>query len=189
MAKHMVRNVSKVDYMHMTDDEIREVYRLGDLKSEYECTCFDMDGDEYVCYRDLDGNSDDRGYAVYLKSSGHLLCLLADAGNALEGYEDCEYGVKRSELYRQIALLAGWPEYVHEFKRALTWRELIDEMMTIPKEFLDTVAYVYRPDGGGMLAAVRAVSPWCVKYDGTIPGPDDECENCFFIDNSFKDEE
>lgn len=189
MAKHVVNNVSEVNYMAMSDGELSKVYRLSDLKSQYVCTSFDQEGDRYVCFRDLDGNSDDRGYAVYLKSSGRLLCLLVDAGSALEGYEDFEYGAERDELYRQIAILAGWPESMSELRLGLTWRQFIAKLNDFPKEFLDTPAYVWRPDGGGMLATVRGVMPWFERYDGTVPGPGGEDDNCYFIDNGFPDEE
>lgn len=189
MTQHKVTNVAKINYMSMSEEELAEVYRLKDLRFENECTAFDADGDEYVCLRDLDGNTDDRGYAVYLKSTGDLRCLVADAPNALDGYEDCEYGDKRSELYRQIALLAGWPEHLDELNHQLTWRQLLDEISKMPKEFLDTTAYVYRPDGGGTLAAVRRVMPWLINLNGTIPGPHEEGDNRFFIDNAFDGEE
>lgn len=186
-TKYMVRRAVEVKYMDMTDEEISEVFRLNELKSQYECTSFDEEGDRYVCYRNLDNpdNVDDTGYAVYLKSSGHLLCLLADAGNALEGYEDCEYGAKRSKLYRQIALLAGWPEYAFELKRTLTWRELIDEMKLIPMEFLDTTAYVWDSHRES-LEPVTGLKPWEFFLDGSIPGPDVD-DNCFYIDTFTKE--
>ena len=186
MAKRKVTNVVEVNYRSMTDKELADVYRLDALKSEWECTSFDAENDYYVCLQDVDDTTDDRGYAVYLKSTGDLLCLVADCGTALEGFEDTDYGCERNELYRQIALLAGWPANMSELRLGMTWRRLITEMVTIPQEFLDTPAYVWRPDG---LAPVLGVDPWCRRCDGTVPGPGGEDDNVYYIDNGFPNEE
>lgn len=190
MAKRKVTKAVEIDYRNMTDKQLSDVYRLDVLKSEWSCTCFDAEDDYYVCLQDVEDTTDDRGYAVYLKSTGDLLCLVADCGTALDGYEDTDYGVERNELYKQIALLAGWPESMYDLKVGMTWRQLIVEMLKVPTEFLDTPAYAWRPDGGGTLAAVRGVRPWYVRYcDGTVPGPGGEDDNVYYIDNGFPNEE
>lgn len=188
MAKHKVERVVEIKYTEMTDEEVRGIYGLRDLLHEWSCTSFD-EGDGFVCLKDPTNPSDDRDYAVYLKSTGGLLCLLGDAGNALEGYEDSEYGMERNVLYRQIALLAGWPESMHDLKVGMTWRQLIVEMLKVPQEYLDTPAYVWRPDGGGTLAAVYGIGPWLTRCDGTVPGPGGDDDNCYYIDNGFPNEE
>lgn len=110
---HKVTNMQEVNYIGMSEKESKEIWRLDDLRAEQMSTCFD-DDDYFALYKDVDANdresNDDRTYAVYMHNSGNLLCLLVDAGSALEGYEDCEYGDKRNELYKQIAMLAGWPK-------------------------------------------------------------------------------
>ena len=172
MAKQEVRRVVKVNYEKMSDDKLREIYGLRDLKIEQECTDFD-DGEGYVCLKDLDDGPDYKDYAVYSKG-GRLLCLLCDCSVALDGYEDWEYGDKRNELYRQIALLAGWPESMHDLNVGMTWRQLIAQINEFPKEFLDTAAYVCM-DNDGNLEPVADVQAW---YADGKPVDD----NCLYID-------
>ena len=179
MGKHKVRHVTEVDYRHMTDEQLAEVYRLDALKAEWSCTCFDTDGDYYVCLKDMDGNYDDRGYAVYLKSTGDLLCLVADSGTALEGYEDFEYGEERNELYKKIAVLAGWPENMGELDVSMTWRQLIAELRKYPDEFLDTRVYV-ATNSQRDLDTVQSLDPWLTSYSGPEPGVKDD--NVLFLD-------
>lgn len=191
MARRKVTKAVEIDYRNMTDKQLSDVYRLDVLKSEWSCTCFDAEDDYYVCLQDVEDTTDDRGYAVYLKSTGDLLCLVVDCGTALEGYEDTDYGVERNELYKQIALLAGWPESMYDLKVGMTWRQLIKKLNDeLPKEFLDTPAYVWRPDYGGTIAAVKGIMPWCEYYHGDgVPGPGAPDYNVFFIDNSLDGEE
>lgn len=194
MAKREVKHVTQVNYRAMTDEQLREVYHLNELKTEWQATFFDVEDDDYVCYRDMDDdteNHDERAYAVYLKSTGELLCLVADAGMALEGWLDHDYCSKRNELYKQIALLAGWPENMSDLQVGMTWRQLIKKLNDeLPKEFLDTPAYVWRPDYGGSIAAVKGIMPWCEYYHGDgVPGPGAPDYNVFFINNSLDGEE
>lgn len=160
---HKVTNMLEVKYMCMSEKERKEIWRLDDLRAEQICTCFDDDGDYFALYKDLDASdresNDDRTYAVYAHKSGDLLCLLSDAGSALEGFKDFEYGYKRNELYKQIAMLAGWPE---KLPHHMTWRELIDILQTKYKDALDDPVHVWVPkdDDFDEFPYISDVSPY-----------------------------
>ena len=140
---HIVKHMKEINYLGMSQKERSKIWRLDDFVAQQMCTCFD-DGDYYALYRDaavpVDDSNDDRTYAVYLHNSGKLVCLLSDAGSALEGYEDVEYGEQRSILYKQIAMLAGWPETLPP--QRMTWRDLLNELRKQPDNVLDMPAYV-----------------------------------------------
>lgn len=117
---YKVTNVKEIYYIGMSAEERKGIYRLNDLRLQQMCTCFD-DGDYFALYKDADvkdtDSNDDRTYAVYMHNSGELLCLLVDADNALNGCVDARYFSERAKLYRQIAMLAGWPEKLPAKKR------------------------------------------------------------------------
>lgn len=183
--KHSVKCVHEVDFANMDEERLKEIFHLSELKNEWECTTFD-DGDGWICYEDVDGDTDDRGYAVYSKATGNLLCLVADSGTALEGYEDPSYGYERSKLYKQIALLAGWPENASDLKRQLTWRELIAKLKGFGDEFLDTDAFVCINKNGD-LDVVCDVESWYMTYSGRVPGVVED--NLLYIDLRGNNEE
>lgn len=106
---HKVTNYCEVKY----DMETKlEALHWDDFIGGVKCTWFD-DGDYYAVYEDLDEEDDHerRKYAVYDHATGSLICLIADSGLVLDGcYEDEQYMNERNKLYKQIAVLAGWPE-------------------------------------------------------------------------------
>lgn len=111
---YKVTNVREVNYIGMNEEERKKIWRLDDLRMQQMTTDF-FDEDEYFAlYEDLNNNLDcatnDATYAVYMKKSGELLCLLVDAGVALNGCDDYNYYCEREKLYKQIAMAAGWPE-------------------------------------------------------------------------------
>ena len=100
---------TKLDALHW-DEFMREV----------NFTTFDALGDYYAVYENLDEPDDHnrKKYAVYLHSTGELICLIADCGCALDCcYDDAEYMERRDELYKQIAMLAGWPKKIKPRQR------------------------------------------------------------------------
>lgn len=115
---------TKLDALHW-DDFIHEV----------KCTWFEGD-DYYAVYENLDEEDDHerRKYAVYLHSTGELICLIADSGLVLDScYDDQKYMYERDKLYKQIALLAGWPErlpakksYTVQLKRTINVKVYAD---------------------------------------------------------------
>ena len=114
-----IEHVSRVDYQSMNGIERRE-HGFEDLYREWSCTEFYADDDNYDLYMNVDDedNHDMRKYAVYQRSTGELKCLLGDAAMALDlCYDDNDFRDKRHELYRQIALAAGWPEKMTSKKR------------------------------------------------------------------------
>jgi len=163
---------------------------LQSLQDTNACTEFYEDGDYYALFEDLSDEQDDdlAKFAVYLKKSGKLQCLLTDCDVALN-LHDSKFGQRRFELYQQIALYAGWPANLNELTQPMTWRVLANEIKKIPTEFLDTPAYVYRYEGGGTLANVRGVEPWCTNIDGSVPKPGGPDDNCYYINNGFPGED
>ena len=159
----------------------------SDIRDESNCTEFYEEGEEFLTFY----NEDNGKYAVYYKlAHGGALCSLVEHFDTYSRLVDTDDGLS-DELYRVIAKHAidcGFPP-THPPMSNMTWRQLIAEVQKVPKEFLDTPAYVWRPDGGGTLATVRGVMPWVERYDGTVPGPGGEGDNCYFIDNGFPDEE
>lgn len=121
--KYQVKHMREINYFNMSEDERKKIWRLNDLYMQQICTCFDEEDNYFALYVDTDVDTkggcdnDDRAYAVYMHKSGELICLLSDAGSCLNGFQDHEYGYERNELYRQIALLAGWPEKLPPKKR------------------------------------------------------------------------
>lgn len=116
---HEVKNARLVDYQSMTGIERREC-GFEDLYREWSCTEFYESDDNYDLYEDADEENDFdcKKYAVYQHSTGELKCLLGDALMALDlCYRDTDFRDKRHELYRQIALAAGWPEKMSNKKR------------------------------------------------------------------------
>lgn len=117
---YKVTNVKEIYYMGMSAEERKGIYRLNDLRVQQLCTCFG-DGDYFALYKDADvkyaESIDDRTYAVYMHNSGELICLLVDADSALNGCANAQYFVERAKLYKQIAMLAGWPEKLPAKKR------------------------------------------------------------------------
>lgn len=82
------------------------------------CSVFYDEGDYYAIYgRELvtplgtgcSIDDVDCMYAVYLKNSRRLMCLIDDAETALCLGDDGFEGL-RAKLYRDMALAAGWPE-------------------------------------------------------------------------------
>ncbi len=89
-----------------------EALHWDEFIHEVSCTCFEGD-DYYIVYENLDEEDDHdrRKYAVYLHSTGELICLVADSGLVLDAcYDDVDYMEQRNGLYKQIAMLAGWPK-------------------------------------------------------------------------------
>ena len=114
-----IEHVSRVDYQSMTGIERRE-HGFEGLYNQWMCTEFFADDDNYDLYEDIDDkdNHDMRKYAVYQRSTGELKCLVGDAAMALDlCYDDNDFRDKRHELYRQIAIAAGWPENMTSKKR------------------------------------------------------------------------
>ena len=130
MSNYEVTNMAEVNYIGMPKKEREGIWRIEDLRLQQMCTSFDDENDYYALYRNLDvkdgDSNDDRTYAVYLHNGGKLLCLLVDAGVALEGYEDVDYGCKRAELYRQIAIEAGWPEILPKPRFTVRLHRIVD---------------------------------------------------------------
>lgn len=117
-----VKNVREINYRNMSDNDIKSagVYGLDALVREANATSFYKDDDYYVLYCDEDRHSDHdlNMYAVYLNSTGELLCLLSDAGQALDCcYDNTDFRDARHEMYRKIALLAGWPENISQIAK------------------------------------------------------------------------
>ena len=130
MSNYEVTNMAEVNYIGMSKKEREGIWRIEDLRLQQMCTSFDDEDDYYALYRNLDvkdgDSADDTAYAVYLHDSGKLLCLLVDAGVALEGYEDVDYGCKRAELYRQIAIEAGWPKILPKPRFTVRLHRIVD---------------------------------------------------------------
>ena len=149
MANYTVKNIREVKYHDMSNDERSNIWRLEDLWLQNAATSFDDENEFFALYEDIDryadvdgyNDGDDRKYAVYLHNSGRLCCLLCDCTVALNGYSDTDYGMQREELYRQIAMAAGWPEFLPE-QHIMTWRDLLDELKKQPDKVLDMPAYV-----------------------------------------------
>ena len=113
---HKVTNYREVMY----DMETKlDALHWDDFIDEVKCTWFD-DGDYYAVYEDLDEEDDHerRKYAVYDHATGSLICLIADSGLVLDScYDDEQYMNERNKLYKQIAILAGWPERLPHRKK------------------------------------------------------------------------
>lgn len=139
-----VKHVKEINYLGMSEEERKEIWRLDDLRFQEMGTCFDDENDYFALYEDVDNPADktttDATYAVYMSKSGELLCLLHDAGVALNGCVDANYYYERLALYKQIAMLAGWPEILPP--QHMTWRDLLNELRKQPDDVLDMPAYV-----------------------------------------------
>lgn len=77
---------------------------------------------------------DERRYAVYDRASRQLLCLTEDAENALDGKADNVWYQERLQLYRQMAIIAGFPEQlpkqsVTAILETISTQELYEELM------------------------------------------------------------
>lgn len=111
---YKVKNVKEINYLGMSMKEREEIYYLKELVGQQLSTSFYDDGEYFALYEDIDNpmeySTDDRTYAVYFGKSKELLCLLCDAGVALNACDDYDYMCERAELYKKIALAAGWPE-------------------------------------------------------------------------------
>jgi len=111
---YKVTTVREINYMSMSEDERKEIWRLDDLRLQQITTSFHDEDEYFALYEDLDNRTDyatnDATYAVYMGKSKELLCLLVDAGVALNGCDDYDYYCERANLYKRIALAAGWPE-------------------------------------------------------------------------------
>lgn len=117
---------------------------LRSLQDTNACTEFYEDGDYYALFEELDGDNEDDDlakFAVYLKKSGKLQCLLTDCDVALNLY-DSKFGQRRFELYQQIALDAGWPANLNELTQPMTWRALIEKVKSYGDDALDLPVYV-----------------------------------------------
>ena len=160
----------------------------SDIQDEYDSIEFFEDGDDFLVYL----NEDNGKYAVYYKlAHGGIVCSLIEHFDMYSRLVDTNDGLSK-ELYEVIARHAigcGFPETHPPINVGVTWRQLIAKLGELPQEFLDTPAYVWRPDGGGTLAAVYGIDPWCRCYDGTVPGPGGEDDNVYYINNGFPDEE
>ena len=109
---HKITNYREVKYDF---DTKLDAFHWDEFMREVNYTTFDALGDYYAVYENLDepDDHDRKKYAVYLHSTGELICLMADCGCALDCcYADEEYVNVRNELYKQIAMLAGWPEKI-----------------------------------------------------------------------------
>ena len=114
---HKVTNYREVKYDFDTKLNARH---WDEFMREVNFTTFDTPDDYYAVYENLDEEDDRerRKYAVYLHSTNELICLMADCGCVLDCcYDDAEYMKQRNELYKQIAMLAGWPEKLPPKKR------------------------------------------------------------------------
>lgn len=97
-----------------------EALHWNDFIREVKLTEFGEEGDYYAVYENLDEDNDHdrKKYAVYLHSTGDLICLIADSGLVLDCcYDDAKYMEERNKLYKQIAMLAGWPERIEPKQR------------------------------------------------------------------------
>lgn len=97
-----------------------EALHWDDFIVEAKCTEFFDDGDYYAVYENLDEPDDHerKKYAIYQHNTGKLICLMADSGLVLDlCYDDEDYRLERDELYKQIAMLAGWPEKIEPKQR------------------------------------------------------------------------
>lgn len=109
---HKVTNYREVKYDF---DTKLNAPHWDEFMREVNFTTFDAPDDYYAVYENLDEEDDHerRKYAVYLHSTGELICLMTDCGCVLDCcYDDAEYMEQRNELYRQIAILAGWPKKI-----------------------------------------------------------------------------
>lgn len=153
---HEVKNTALVDYHSMNGIERRE-HGFEDLYREWSCTEFYADDDNYDLYMNVDDedNHDMRKYAVYQRSTGELKCLLGDAAMALDlCYDDNDFRDKRHEMYRQIALAAGWPEKMNNKKRYTV-------------HIVKTFDIEVRADNSEQARDIGMVVAWCAN-DGTI---------------------
>ena len=104
-----VTNYREISYD--IDTKIKALH-WDEFITEVKCTWFD-EGEYYAVYENLDEEDDHdrKKYAVYSSSTGELFCLIADSGLVLDAcYDDWKYRDERNKLYKQIAMLAGWPE-------------------------------------------------------------------------------
>ena len=136
---YKVTNVREVNYLGMSEEERKEIWRLDDLRFQQMTTSFFDDGEYFALYEDIDNPADnttnDSTYAVYMGKSGELLCLLADSGVALTACDDSEYGERRAALYKQIAIAAGWPEKLPIKKRyTVQLHRILDVEVTAENE-------------------------------------------------------
>ena len=155
-----------VDYIHMSNEERRE-RGFADLFRELCCTEFCDINDSYDLYENTndEDNHDLRKYAVYQRSTGELKCLLSDAGLALDlCYEDSDFRDKRHELYKQIAILAGWPE-----KLPMTWRSLRSKLNRLSDELLDMPVMVDDPTSDHY--EVTSLSPYDLAEPASFDNP------------------
>lgn len=109
----MVNKVTNYREVKYDIDTKLDALHWDEFMREVNFTTFDAPDDYYAVYENLDepDDHDRKKYAVYLHSTGELICLMVDCGCALDCcYDDAEYMGKRNELYKQIAMLAGWPE-------------------------------------------------------------------------------
>lgn len=136
---HKITNYREVKYDF---DTKLDAFHWNDFIHEVKFTWFE-EGNYYAVYEDLDEKDDHdrKKYAVYASGTGELICLVADSGSVLDGcYEDEEYMTERNKLYKQIAMLAGWPEKMP--LRRMTWRDLLNELHKQPDDVLDMPAYI-----------------------------------------------
>lgn len=165
---HIVTNYREVKY---DMDTKVEALHWNDFIAEVGFTEFGEEGDYYAVYEDLDEEDDHdrKKYAIYLHSTGKLLCLLGDSGLVLDCcYDDMDYATKRNELYRQIAMLAGWPEKIETKK---PYRVTI-------KRTIDVKVYAvnkYEAQVIGDALASGATDVACMVVNEAMCNGDDEC--------------
>lgn len=160
----MANNVTNYREVKYDIDTKLDAFHWDEFMREVNYTTFGALGDYYAVYENLDepDDHDRKKYAVYLHSTGELICLMADCGCALDCcYDDAEYMSKRNELYKQIALLAGWPEKIPH--QHMTWRDVQGYINSLPEEALDLDVLVWvAPKYGG-------TEEWVVDSDHFIP--------------------
>lgn len=159
--------------------------------NEQHCTEFSVDGDYYAVYEDMD-RADDHDlnkYAVYHHVSGDLVCLVSDAGRALDlCYVDNDFRDKRHELYRQIAILAGWPERLPTKRFTVRLHRIMDiEVRAENTEQASHIGQLLASGKSSYSRLLKEVWPVCNdEYQETRLAPD---ENDGVWDLSLTEEE
>ena len=159
----MATNVGKVERKNVV--EVTDYPLKDDVHLANACTDFDHDGDYYAVYEDTSRREyDDGKWAVYQHASGELMCLVEDARAALNTVCGNEFGDRRIEHYKQIALDAGWPEVM---RLGMTWRDVIRELESYGDAALDLPAYVYIDDQSDVdLGGLTPISSVLTQYMG-----------------------